>query len=665
MNAFDSKIREAKKQQRGRILMFALLFVFSIGLISAVFAYVNGTSVKISPEDAELAGKIQVSGGFGVSISNVVYSLTSETQITVSARGFKSELKTLTSADKGRTVDITLQELPGHLVAKVLPVDDAARWSLNGKRIAIASSIDLELVPGSYTLTVASSYFEDETIDFDVRRAEEISFDIKLKPVRGQLSISSDPAGAKIKIDGLEHGETPTIVDVVGGRREVMISLAGYQTIKDAVEITRTERTAVRDYMLLRQPSELSLNLKPDDGVLLVNGQKTDLGSIITVPSGVENTINYSRPGYISKTKTVVLEPREVKRVDLELKPEYGEVEIISKPVAEVYINDKKVGESPLTLDLLAVPQTIALRKQGYRTITKKVTPSGQEAMTVREILQTEKTARLMESPPVYTNSVGIELIMFKPVSIKMGAPRHEKGQRANEFVRRVNFSKPFYAAKYETTNQQFRAFDSTKTGSGGARDPVTSVSWIEAVAFCNWLSEKENLRPFYAISGGRARVIDPHGNGYRLLTEPEWEWLARKANRSVQTIFTWGDTSTVPEGAGNIADEAAKGGVPFFVPNYSDGYSAKAPVGQFKAEPSGLYDLSGNVSEWVNEAYILQPPAINLVESDPVGSVRGTNHVVKGSNWRSGTRTTLRAAFREGVIDRRDDIGFRIGRYL
>lgn len=669
MNEFDTKLRAAQLRQRKRLSLGAGILLVTAVLMAALFAYLNGTSLKITPEDAEQTAVVQVSGGLGLAVSNVVYSLSSETQINVSAAGFKPETIQLTADDKGRTVDVVLQELPARLSAVIDPADEklheTARWTLNGERVAIAPSFDQELAAGSYTLEVDSAYFEVESRAVTLERGGEAHLQIKLKPLSGQVSIRSLPAGATVKIDGRDVGMTPLVQTIAGGMHQIEIALSGYQSISDTFEIDRTNADVVRNYRLLRQSSELSFDLNPADGVLLVNGIKTDGDRVLSLASGVETAISYSRDGYFAHSRTIILKPGGKQLVRLELQPEYGEVEVISTPSADVYINDKLVGTSPLTIDLVAIPHKVSIQKPGFRSVTKTFIPTTTGTITIREQLKTETGARLAEAPGFYTNSLGMELLMFKPSAFEMGAPRHQKGQRANEFQRKVNLVKPFYAAKHETTNQQFTRFKKDHGVTGGARAPVTSLRWIEAVRFSNWLSKKENLVPFYAISGNRVTAIHAKANGYRLLSEPEWEWLARRANRTSQTVFPWGDTPTVPKMAGNIADEAARGGVAFYIPNYNDGFSGKAPVGSFKAEASGLYDLAGNVSEWVNDAYSLQLPATNVVEVDPIGPVIGNTHVVKGANWRSGTRTTLRAAYREGLVERRDDVGFRIGRYL
>jgi len=100
-------------------------------------------------------------------------------------------------------------------------------------------------------------------------------------------------------------------------------------------------------------------------------------------------------------------------------------------------------------------------------------------------------------------------------------------------------------------------------------------------------------------------------------------------------------------------------------VPNYNDGYVSAAPVGSFKKELSGLYDIAGNVSEWVHDIYSIMPPIEDTTSENPLGAENGLSHVVKGANFRSGSVTALRPSFREGLTTGRDDVGFRVGRYL
>jgi formylglycine-generating enzyme required for sulfatase activity len=281
--------------------------------------------------------------------------------------------------------------------------------------------------------------------------------------------------------------------------------------------------------------------------------------------------------------------------------------------------------------------------------------------------LLTEYQARLQESPRELTNKDGIKLKLFiNPGNLKMGAPRSQNGQRANEFQKRIRLTKSFYASIFEITNGQYGKFKpSLKKSLGADNIPVTSVDWNEAASFCNWLSKNEGLQLFYKIVNGRVNGFNKNTDGYRLLSEAEWEWLSRMAGKTKQTIFSWGDEMIIPPNAANVSDEGAKGQMKFYVPNYNDGYVSAAPVGSFKEEPSGLYDIAGNVSEWVHDIYSIMPPMEDTISENPLGAENGSSHVVKGANFRSGSITILRPSFREGLTTGRDDVGFRVGRYL
>ena len=178
---------------------------------------------------------------------------------------------------------------------------------------------------------------------------------------------------------------------------------------------------------------------------------------------------------------------------------------------------------------------------------------------------------------------------------------------------RRVRITKPFYLGTYHVTRGQFRQFvnadsDGYKTDAekGGRRGPgglgpqrrkdfewnekyswrnpgfeqsdehpVVCVSWNDAIAFCNWLSKK----------GGKT---------YRLPTEAEWEYACRAGTK---TRYYSGDDPETLATVGNVGDAAAKASFPDWKGTIkaNDGYVFTSPVGKFKPNPFGLYDMHGN----------------------------------------------------------------------
>ena len=184
----------------------------------------------------------------------------------------------------------------------------------------------------------------------------------------------------------------------------------------------------------------------------------------------------------------------------------YGQLEIMSSPVADVSVNGTVVGQTPMQLRLQTVPHTIILSRDGYVSESRTITPDESVMQSVVGNLETIESHRLNSAPETFTNSIGMEFKLFKkPASVTMGSRRGEPDARANEFVRQVRLTRPFYVGLYEVTEDQFRQAVAPGQSASGSRRPITGLSWEEAAAFCNWLSIREGLSPVYRFSGQQA----------------------------------------------------------------------------------------------------------------------------------------------------------------
>ena len=390
------------------------------------------------------------------------------------------------------------------------------------------------------------------------------------------------------------------------------------------------------------------------------------MSGTVELAPGMTYRVRYAKPGYAPQETGIAPKPGERRTVAMTLDPTFGDVTVHSEPEADIAVDGRIVGRTPKRLRLQTVPQTIGLSRSGYRAEVRTVTPDRGAPQRVEVTLRTEAEARLAEAPEQYANSAGIVLRFFrKPGTVTLGTPRGEPGRRANEFVRKVRLTRPFFAGVHEVTAGQFRRFTHPGEPPSADRRPVTGIAWEDAARFCNWLSAREGLTPVYRFEGDRHAGSDAGADGYRLATEAEWEWLARKAGRSRQSRFPWGDDTRVPAGSGNLADESARGQVPVYIPRYDDGHPGLAEVGRFSANAAGLHDLAGNASEWMHDVYDVEPPEPGRVETDPMDTGAGRWRTVKGSSWRSGTLSELRVAWRTGSRAPKDDLGFRIVRYL
>ncbi len=211
--------------------------------------------------------------------------------------------------------------------------------------------------------------------------------------------------------------------------------------------------------------------------------------------------------------------------------------------------------------------------------------------------------------------------------------------------VHTVTLTRDFLIATYEVTQAQWREVMGTSPSSfSGDNRPVESVSWYEAVEFCNALSVLEGLEPAYSGSGDGV-VVDLDATGYRLPTEAEWEYAARGGNASGGYTYSGSDTV---------------GAVAWYLDNSG---SQTHDVGTKAANELGIYDMSGNVWEWVwdwyDSGYYGASPG-----SDPAGPATGSYRVLRGGSW-SSYATSCRVANRsyDTPSFRNYVIGFRPAR--
>jgi formylglycine-generating enzyme required for sulfatase activity len=243
-----------------------------------------------------------------------------------------------------------------------------------------------------------------------------------------------------------------------------------------------------------------------------------------------------------------------------------------------------------------------------------------------------------------FTNSLGMSLVRIEPGEFTMGAgeapPKSKQEWEARDEdespAHRVKISRAIYFGAHEVTNSQFEQFLPAHKGLRGKHDssqrddePVTMVTWQQAVDFCRWLAEKE-------------------GRPYRMPTEAEWEFACRA-----------GTTSTFHTGEKIDATHANLG----FAENGRQRIQVRA-VGSYKPNAWGLFDMHGNVAEWCVDWF---GPYAAGDAVDPVGRAAGTARVVRGWSWhvpsyQEPSRFT-RCANRSGLLpeDANRYTGFRV----
>jgi formylglycine-generating enzyme len=239
-----------------------------------------------------------------------------------------------------------------------------------------------------------------------------------------------------------------------------------------------------------------------------------------------------------------------------------------------------------------------------------------------------------------------------------------------------------FHMGKREVTKAEWdevktwaenNGYSDMRAGDGKANDhPVHSVSWWDAIKYCNARSQMEGLTPCYNVEGAVLKTgttvptVDWNANGYRLPTEAEWEKAARGGVSGKR--FPWGtDTISHSEANYQASNSVAfdlSGALDDFHPIYeTGGHPYTSSVGSFPANAYGLHDISGNVWEWCWDLY----GAFSYVEgaNDPRGAETGVRRVYRGGAW-PNEAIFCRAAFRAydaDPVNPNSSIGFRVAR--
>jgi formylglycine-generating enzyme required for sulfatase activity len=237
---------------------------------------------------------------------------------------------------------------------------------------------------------------------------------------------------------------------------------------------------------------------------------------------------------------------------------------------------------------------------------------------------------------PYWTDNVtGMKFVLLRPGTFEMGTPPHEDKREAQETLHTVHLTRPFLIGQYEVTQGEWSQVMGRNPSffRNCDRCPVEQISWFDVQVF---------LQKLNALS-------QP---GFRLPTEAEWEYACRAGG-----VQPFGKHDALSSQDANI-----NGNFPYNAPA-GPFLQRTTPVGSFPSSAWGLFDMSGNVWEWIQDEHCRYAEGTVI---DPVGACGSARRVIRGGSWRfdgGSARCGLRYTHRPR--DKGDSLGVRLVRDL
>jgi len=596
-----------------------------------------------------------------------------EFSIVAEKRGYRRlDVPLSVGKDTPRVIDLILQQLPGILLVDAARVV-GAEVRIDGELLGTTPLDPVELTPGEHEVSVrAERYAEFRTTVSIEGGGQEQTVTTELAGRWAAVTFRSEPHGAAVLVDGKRIGAAPVTVDLLEGRHRYALVLEPYKRHEGTVSVAAGQDRRLPTVKLQWSDATLRLASRPEGASVTVDDQFRGLTPVrLALAPKRAHRLEVSKSGYDPDAREVTFAPGESVDLSVTLTARLGEVSIVvSPPDAELSIDGERKSPATQVVQLTAIPHRIEVSKKGYEPFRTTVTPRPGFPQDVEVTLKTAAQRERETTPTSIKTPQGHELVLVRGGTLRMGATRREPGRRGNETLRDVRLQRPFYISTREISNAEFREFDESHlSGAAGKYNlendhhPVVRVTWEDAAMFCNWLSARESLNLVYERSGKLVRAARPMSNGYRLPTEAEWAYVARYSAPEAPIKYPWGAQLPVAPGSGNYADASAKGLLKGTISGYDDAFPVTSPVDSFDPNPLGLYNLGGNVAEWVHDLYTIYP-STGDTEIDPLGPREGELHVIRGSSWQDASITELRLTYRDYGKDARPDVGFRIARY-
>ena len=642
------------------VLLVLLVAALPIALLVSSRAF----DIAVSPPKAAATATWSRLEGRLLILGSRVMLFSRKGTVTLEAEGFAPRSIEIEKNSDRQQIQVALEPLPG---IAVITVDSPVEFDLSVDEASFGASarVEVELERGPHTVRIRGSRIRPVTRKIDIAGYGEIErFAFATEPGNSMLAVKTVPAGAQVFLDGAPVGRGGFDGYVDLGDHDIAVRLDGYHDQHRRFTAEPEQRIDLGSIELSPKAATLAVASTPSGAAVLVDGKFAGSTPVrISLQPLQTQRLVIRKTGYEPLETHLAPQPGEVIERAFRLGSHTWRASVTSDIEARVTVNGVDWGVTPAAVTVREGDR-IEVSREGYQPQRVIVDPVGgdERAYAFRMMLPAEYAFEEAEAEVSLAN--GIVLRKFPPVRFVLG-PVHGQARSIEKALTR-----PFYMGLREVAYKEYLVFDAQPIPRGlSPEHPVTNVSWAEAARYCNWLSGQEGYPPVYEFDpAGELRRVASGSPGYRLPTEAEWEAVTGYDFAGGRPVgpFPWGEAASIPRAFGNFAGRENDGQGPgIFLLEHVDNHSGIAPVASYPANFNGLYDLAGNVAEWVTDYHAPLPQQTAGPLVDPLGPARGIDHVVKGSNFRSGELAGLAVAHRSFVAGRSDAVGFRVARWI
>lgn len=527
-----------------------------------------------------------------------------------------------------------------------------AQIRVDGRVRGLTPIARLELDTGSHKLEVSHSYFRTHVEGMTLRRGDHLVKNVSLAVGEGTLSLLSNPRGAWVEVDGVRLADkTPTTLKTQAGERSIVMGQAERRAVAQ-VHTLQADKTLEVNFNLNIDPhGNFTLTTTPRNAVIEFVGKDIVYSSQVRIPIG-EYTLSVSKPGYATQTfRYTVRYGNNLHQVTLAR--DYGSLKVTTTPVdADVEVTFTDAGKSrrkTYTRDMQVPVGKVEVRARalGHRTAFRSLNMTSQGTSLRFDLKPMTVEVGRVFTDPLKVGGRGPQLVVVPAGEFVMG---NAAGPLSEQPLHPVLLAQPFAVSRFEITIEDYLAYLEATGGTlherlnaTDLRHAIAYVSHADAVEYAQWLTQQT-------------------GQKYRLLSESEWEYIARAGSSS--TYFFGEDPEQLCQYA-NVADRSTRQVFRQWDTLACDDQQVRPGlVGSYQPNNFGVYDIYGNVAEWVADCGM---PGYTLAPDD--GAAKDTSgscstHGVRGGSWDSQA-VEASSAYRFSAGSANDDRGIRLLRVL